>query len=214
MAEDSLPRRARDVRGRLLEQRRKSREAHEVFMKEHEERHEAFIEVFKRMAAADDVDVEAVKRMVRENDEKTHEQLRYIDERDAEIDTLFKDLDMVRVEASIEGTKLRFDAIKQQATFSAAAVAGVTAVTESILPEQLRWTWLLWTSLIALLLTIVVSLLLLYLESAVLETVLGRGEELPEKTLGIRIMGALYFSGFGLPVAVIAYLVFALGNLG
>jgi len=56
--------------------------------------------------------------------------------RQAELMTLTHDLEDVLAEANIEGSRLRTDALKQQATFSGAALVGIAAVAETLLPEQ------------------------------------------------------------------------------
>lgn len=213
MAEDSLPRRARDTRRRLDDLERTREEAHQAFIKGMGERSFLFRETAERMIAADEVDVDALMKLSEENDRATARGWEDANKRDAELLEAARDLEMVHIEASIEGTKLRFDAIKQQATFSAAAVAGVAAVTSGILPEPLRATWLLWIALGVLLLTIATSLILLYMEAYDVQLMMQRGEEPPEEAPAANIKVFLYLSALGLPVAIVVYMTFAILNL-
>jgi len=50
---------------------------------------------------------------------------------------------IIRGEAAIEGSKHRAEALKQQATYSAAAILGITAITRGLLPSGQVLTTLL-----------------------------------------------------------------------
>jgi acetoin utilization deacetylase AcuC-like enzyme len=61
----------------------------------------------------------------------------------AEIESAGLEGSIIRAEAAIEGSKHRAEALKQQATYSAAAILGITAITRGPLPSGQVLTTLL-----------------------------------------------------------------------
>lgn len=206
VAEDSLPRRARDASKRYEQIDKELKNETEAYTKRSDE----FIKKLDELAEARDT--EAIKELVSASEKENRNSMKAIQASFREMYRLSDEIEMISIEAKIEGTKLRFDAVKQQATFSAAAVAGVAAITAGVLPNKLHAVGLLWITYGTLLATIIVSLFLLYLESINIQYVLERGKDLEEDSRPRKIRNILYLSALGLPVAIIVYLVFALLN--
>lgn len=139
-----------------------------------------------------------------------------IDERELrravdEFDAAERELQAAFSESTLEGTKLWADSLKQQATFSGAALVAITTVTEALLPERLVLQPLLWASYVFLLLTLCVSLFLLHLNTWYANRVLstGRIKTKPDN----RSAYVHWATAFGLPLAVVSYVVFAVANV-
>jgi hypothetical protein len=136
-------------------------------------------------------------------------------EKQAEVDKIVNELKIVQTEAGIEGTKLRVEALKHQATLSAAAVAGVTAITaSSAMPKDASHLYLFWITLAILLMTIVLSLFSIYMESSNIEYVLKTGQERAKYHRARAILTRLlYVSVLGLPTAIVLFIIFAVQNV-
>ncbi len=203
-----MPRRAREARKRfdeLEEEVDKALEAYLVYLYKSAVKY--------RELAESGATAEALKEVQQADEIESQQRLEAIHAKMTEWRRVNEEVKMTSVEASVEGTKLRCDAVKQQATFSAAALAGVAAITEGILPERLGYLYLLWVAYGTLLLTIVVSLYLLYVESVRVEYVVRTGQRVPEDSKFWQFFPALYLSAFGLPTAIVLFLIFAGLNL-
>lgn len=214
MAENSLPKRARELRARFEQLEQQAEEANNAYIKRVNDRTEALKEAIGSFKESGDVEVleEYLQGYEQKKDQEDEQSLRNINARENRLLRVVEEVDLVEVEATLEGTKLRFDVVKQQATFSVVAIAGMTAVTTGVLPENLSLVWLFWTSIGLLLATVTLSLFLLYIESFRIESMLQSGRKIPEDMRGEKITDFLYFSAFGLPLAIITFLVFAIYN--
>jgi len=133
-----------------------------------------------------------------------------LQERLTEVSRASRELEAALAEASLESSQLRSDALKQQATFAGAALVGTAAVAQVLLPKEQVAQPLLWASYGILLVTICVSLLLLHLEAWNTEKLLSSGEHQRRS----RIFGVMYWASVaGLPLAVVAFVVFAALNI-
>lgn len=204
VAEESLPRRARGASKRFEQIEKDIKNEIEALTKRTNE----FAK--KRDELIEAGDMAALESSLSAFDEENLNSREATEASFGELYRLLDEFKMISVEAKIEGTKLRFDAVKQQATFSAAAIAGVASITAGVLPDKLHALWLLWFTYGTLLLTIVVSLSLLYLESINIQSVLESGEDLERSSSRRKIGNTLYLSALGLPAAIVFYLVFAL----
>ena len=211
MPDNSLIRRAQEARERFNERLKEDEEAHEAFMKYMDERDAKIDELIEGLAESKDV--EALQEYLRTGQEEIARRFEAAAARAQEARSAVKEVELIELEANLEGTRLRFDVVKQQATFSAAAVAGVIAITVNVLPEDLELVWMLWGTIGILLATIAVSLLLLYIESFNIQGVLERGTRMPEGARARRITELFYLSALGLPTAIVVFLVFAIVNL-
>ncbi len=207
VAESNLPKRARDLRFRLEDLEREFEESSKAFVKRLNERPVTDIEALLESGG-----VEAVEEQFNRQNEEDKLNIRNILAQEKRLLEAIEEVKMVETEANVEGTKLRFDVVKQQATFSVIAMAGVTAVTEGILPEELSLVGLFWASVGLLLATIVTSLFLLYLLTARVEYMLQYGQKPAHGSRVDRITELLYFSALGLPLAVVTFLIFAIYN--
>ncbi len=157
---------------------------------------------------------EAIKEFKRASEEESRSFKKKSGENLDKIKSVTDELRVIRTEAGIEGTKLKVEAVKQQATFSAAAVAGVAAITAGgAMPTDARFLYLLWITYGILLATIVVSLFLMYAESRNVEYVLKTGGERNGNSLMAWLTRLLYLSVLGLPAAIVVFLVFVVRNI-
>jgi regulator of protease activity HflC (stomatin/prohibitin superfamily) len=137
-------------------------------------------------------------------------QMAEVQERLTEVSRASRELEAALAEASLESFQLRSDALKQQATFAGGALIGTAAVTEVLLPKEQVAQPLLWASYGILLVTICASLLLLHLEAWNTERILSSGEH----RLRSRILRGTYWASVcGLPLAVLAFVAFAVLNI-
>jgi hypothetical protein len=207
VAEDSLPRKAREVRRRREELARRLKEIRAG----HEDRWQEIYKKFDAAAEAEDVQLaREVMDAVGEEEDQLVDQL-------AEVETesiaVFEEFEAVAAEASVEGSKLRFDALKHQATLAAGAIAGIAAITEVVMPQPLNAPLLLWFTYVVLLQTVCLSLALMHRESWKAERVLRTGEEPSSHRLWDRMQNWAYAaSGSGLPVAVVLFVIFQAFN--
>ena len=180
----------------------KKQDLERLFYEHYQHTHKLFAE-----RDAGNITLEDVERHA-EEDRQRH--LKERDEKLAEMDQIINELLIIQTEAGIEGTKLKVEALKQQGTFAAAAVAGVTAIVASdLIPEGASHVYLVWITLAILLVTIVISLFLIYIESSNVEYVLKTGVE-PNKYHKIKanLTRLLYVSVLGLPAAIVVFMVF------
>jgi hypothetical protein len=120
------------------------------------------------------------------------------------------EIESALAEVALESSKLRSDALKQQATFAGGALVGTAAVAEGLLPKEQVAQPLLWASYGILLVTICASLLLLHLEARGTERLLSTGERQHES----RIVEVAYWASVaGLPLAVLTFVAFAAVNV-
>jgi len=187
---EGLPRRAREAQ-------RRSRELKEYALE--------VIEATRELEAATGDDVEEFRRRFFQRFSTTGEELM---EQANELERLGDEIEMIEVEVAIEGSKIRAEALKHQATISAGAIAGIATITQIILPPDLNATLLLWTTYAVLLLTVCISVSLMHVEARRVERALVTGEN-PYARFWENIYGA---STLGLPAAVLLYIVFFLFN--
>jgi hypothetical protein len=125
----------------------------------------------------------------------------------------WKEFEAVAAEASVEGSKLRSEALKHQATLAAGAIAGVAAITEVVMPQPLNATLWLWFTYVVLLTTVWLSVLLMHVEAGNAEHILRTGA-LPSPPRWQR-WASFWFriaAESGLMVAFILFLVFQVFN--
>jgi regulator of protease activity HflC (stomatin/prohibitin superfamily) len=131
-------------------------------------------------------------------------------ERAVEVSRATHEVKAALAEAAFESSRLRSDALKQQATFAGAALVGTAAVAERLLPKEQVAQPLLWASYGILLVTVCASLLLLHLEAWSTERALATGERQPRS----RLFRATHWASMaGLPLAVLAFVAFAALNV-
>jgi hypothetical protein len=126
-----------------------------------------------------------------------------------------KELEVAVAEAAVEGSKLRSDALKHQATLAAGAIAGIAAITQVVMPQPLNAILWLWATYVVLLQTVWLSVVLMHIEGWNVEHALRTGEEPSSLRLRERVFEWAYLVSIaGLPVAVSLFLVFQLFNIG
>lgn len=162
MSEDSLPRKARESR-RLYEERRKRFDEALNYLQEETEAAKEAINAGDETALWNLLDLRS-------------EQLREILEASRLLGEAAEEIGMVSTEAAVEGSKLRSDTLKQQATFSAGAIVGIATIDEVLLPFPGGQSWMLWAAYLVLLLTTATSLPLLHYEASRTEKILMTGE--------------------------------------
>lgn len=162
MSEDSLPRKARESRRLYEEQRKRFGEA----LNHRREEIEA------AEGATDAGDETAIRKLL----DLRSEQLREILNASRQVQEAAEEVSMISTEAAVEGSKLRSDTLKQQATFSAGAIVGIATIDEVLLPFSGGQSWMLWAAYLVLLLTTATSLPLLHYEASRTEKILMTGE--------------------------------------
>jgi hypothetical protein len=211
MPEENLARRSREARRRfktLYDQ------FHEELKKDESWWHELEAKRAEAKGKADAGDPEGAKKLYEEAIvfASKHIDTEKMRADEAEVDAVLEELEHVRMEASIEGAKLRNDALKQQATFSGAAIVGVAAITRGALPHigTPLSNVLLISIYVVLLTTICTSLLLMHIENVDVERTLLRGERLDRGRL---VRWGHFGSTLGLPIAVVLFGVYESVNL-
>jgi hypothetical protein len=172
VADDSLPRKVREVRRRREELARRLEEIRAGHV-------DRLQEIYKKIDAAVEGDDQLVPaQLVREVMDAMEEQDQLADqlaEVEAESMAVFEELEAVAAEASVEGSKLSSEALKHQATLAAGAIAGVAAITQVVMPPPLHATLWLWFTYVVLLMTVGLSVLLMHVEAWNVEHILRTG---------------------------------------
>lgn len=222
MAEDNLPRRSRKVRQRLGKVHRhleeNKRRLNEISAG-HEERWREIRE--KSHTVAETQDVQMLQMFREDVAAARDEELDQVRANQAdqellfeEVEALSEEFEAIAAEVSVEGSKLRTETLKQQATLAAGAIVGVGAITSVIMPSILHAEVLLWATYVVLLETVVFSVLLMHIEAERVENVLLSGSSsFPGPFLKWSFKAMHIASMSGLPVAVWLFLIFQLFNM-
>jgi len=97
VAEESLPRRARDTHQRLNDFEKGHQEACEAFLEHPEERSERFRETVHQMMVSGEVDAEEITKLSNGNDQETAQELKEMRERDEKLLEVVGELELVRI---------------------------------------------------------------------------------------------------------------------
>lgn len=216
MPEDNLPRRARETRQRY-------EKARELFFLQKASLPSIKAAIDDRAAQAKEKlaqaeernnagDIEGAKELYEEAVALIGDttEIAKVEEETAEITAAVEEVMKINMEAEIEGSKLRSEALKQQATFSAGAIVGIAAITRGVLPTYQIYTPLLYIAYVLLLLTISMSLSLINTEAWRVELTLRSGE-LEHRGKLHRMF--YYFAAGGFSTSVLVFAVFMTANL-
>jgi flagellar biosynthesis chaperone FliJ len=204
VAEDNLPRRSRKVRQRHEELVHRLNEIEAGREDRSQEIHEKLDTGTKTGEA----------QLIQEAFDAMNEELDQMEEMKAEAKEISEELGTLAAEVSVEGSKLRTETLKQQATLAAGAIVGVGAITSVIMPSILHAEVLLWATYVVLLETVVFSVLLMHIEAERVENVLLSGSSsFPSPFLKWSFKAMHIASMSGLPVAVWLFLIFQLFNM-
>jgi hypothetical protein len=230
VAEDSLPRKAREVRRRREELARRreefARRLEEIRVGHVDRLQEIYKKIEKIDAAVEADDQLVPARLVREvmdamdameEQDPLADQLAELEaeraELEAESSAVLEEFEAVVAEASVEGSKLSSEALKHQATLAAGAIAGVAAITQVVMPQPLNSTLWLWFTYVVLLMTVWISVMLMHLEAWNVEDILRTGAvPSPPRWKRWANFGLHMASVSGLPVAFVLFLVFQAFN--
>jgi hypothetical protein len=126
-----------------------------------------------------------------------------------ELQAAAEEINVVFVEGSVEGSKLRSEALKHQATIAGGAIVGIATITQVVMPPNLNATLLLWATYVVLLMMVCYSIILMHAEARRTEDLLRTGES----NVGGRVARWTYVASYmGLPVAVVLFIIFQLCN--
>ncbi len=212
MADDSLPRKAREVRRRHEELRRRFQE----LRADNEDRWQEFHRKADAAAEAEDAQLarEAIDAAALEATDAVEEILDRLAEVEAESRAVVEEVEAVAAEASVEGSKLRSEALKHQSTLAAGAIAGVAAITQVVMPQPLHAILWLWFTYVVLLTTVWLSVMLMHDEARNAEHTLRTGAERSPPRWQQRALSLFYMaSELGLMVAFVLFIVFQAFNL-
>jgi hypothetical protein len=213
MPEDSLARRAREARKRRRELRERfEREAGDDFTAVQEEAEELGKRLDARAGEGNsDVQDAEIERLFNSIDERV-KKIDAIADIFGEIDEADEDIEVVRTEATIEGSKLRSEALKQGAIFSGAAVVGIAAITRTrgLLPPVHELPLVLWAAYACLLITIAVSLVMMHMEAIRTERTFEAGEV---ENRGAFLKTLYFIAASGFPIATVMFALFMIANL-
>jgi hypothetical protein len=133
-----------------------------------------------------------------------------------EVTTLYRslteELGTVAAEISIETSKLKSEALKQQSTLSALAIGGIAAITNGPLGNAQSGFFLVVVAYGVLLLTLVVSLFLLHAVVMHVERTLHAGGDMNIRLI-MNINKFYRASWYGLPIGIVLFVIFLVANL-
>src|SRR5215207_1137089 len=204
-ADEGLPKKVRDARERYDR-------AHDSYLRDRSQLEAIRAKLTTKPEGIKPGD-EAWEELVYEHDVVLRGLVERLQVQSAELMTLTKDLEAVLAEANIEGSKLRTEALKQQATFSGAALVGITAIVQAILQTPLALILTLWLSSAFLLLGVCVSLILIHVEARRAEKSLRTGRVGVEGRWQNFWKGLYGASTVFLPAATVTFVVFFIANL-
>ncbi len=204
MAEDNLPRQSRKVRQRHEELVHRLNE----IKADHEDRWQEIREKFDTGTSTGD------EQLIQEALDAVGEEADRVGELEAEAKDISGEFETLAAEVSVEGSKLRIETLKQQATLAAGAIVGVGAITSVIMPSTLHAEVLLWATYVVLLYTVSSSVLLMHAEAERVEQVLWSGSTSFPGPFLKRVGKVINIASMlGLPVAVWLFLIFQLFNM-